>query len=69
MNGEAMLIQRDSVGCKLKKVFCKVLSQVILWVSVAVIVIIAIPTSVLILVIMGIWQLTDYILAKLKRKE
>lgn len=69
MNGEAMLIQREPIGWKMKKVFRKLLSQVVLWVSVAVIAIIAVPTSVLVLAIMGIWQLADYILAKLERKE
>ena len=69
MNGEAMLIQREPIGWKMKKVFRKLLSQVVLWVSVAVIAIIAVPTSVLVLAITGIWQLADYILAKLERKE
>ena len=69
MNGEAMLIQREPIGWKMKKVFRKLLSQVVLWVSVAIIAIIAVPTSVLVLAIMGIWQLADYILAKLERKE
>ena len=69
MNGEAMLIQREPIGWKMKKAFRKLLSQVVLWVSVAIIAIIAVPTSVLVLAIMGIWQLADYILAKLERKE
>ena len=69
MNGEAMLIQREPIGWKIKKAFRKLLSQVVLWVSVAIIAIIAVPTSVLVLAIMGIWQLADYILAKLERKE
>ena len=69
MNGEAMLIQREPIGWKMKKAFRKLLSQGVLWVSVAVIAIIAIPTVVLGLAITGIWQLADYILAKLERKE
>lgn len=69
MNGEAMLIQREPIGWKMKKAFRKLLSQGVLWVSVAIIAIIAVPTSVLVLAIMGIWQLADYILAKLERKE
>lgn len=68
MNGEAMLIQREPIGWKMKKAFRKLLSQGVLWVSVAIIAIIAVPTSVLVLAIMGIWQLADYILAKLERK-
>ena len=69
MNGEAMLFQREPIGWKMKKAFRKLLSQGVLWVSVAIIAIIAVPTSVLVLAIMGIWQLADYILAKLERKE
>ena len=69
MNGEAMLIQREPIGWKMKKAFRKLLSQVVLWVSVAVIAIIAIPTVVLGLAITGIWQLADHILAKLERRE
>ncbi len=69
MNGEAMLIQCEPIGWKMKKAFRKLLSQGVLWVSVAIIAIIAVPTSVLVLAIMGIWQLADYILAKLERKE
>ena len=69
MNGEAMLIQREPIGWNMKKAFRKLLSQGVLWVSVAIIAIIAVPTSVLVLAIMGIWQLADYILAKLERKE
>ena len=69
MNGEAMLIQREPIGWKIKKAFRKLLSQVVLWVSVAVIAIIAVPTVVLGLAITGIWQLADHILAKLERKE
>ena len=69
MNGEAMLIQREPIGWKMKKAFRKLLSQGVLWVSVAIIAIIAVPTRVLVLAIMGIWQLADHILAKLERKE
>ena len=69
MNGEAMLIQREPIGWKIKKAFRKLLSQVVLWVSVAVIAIIAVPTVVLGLAITGIWQLADHILAKLERRE
>ena len=69
MNGEAMLIQREPIGWKMKKAFRKLLSQGVLWVSVAIIAIIAVPTSILVLAIMGIWQLADHILAKLERKE
>lgn len=69
MNGEAMLIQREPIGWKMKKAFRKLLSQVVLWVSVAVIAIIAVPTVVLGLAITGIWQLADHILAKLERRE
>ena len=69
MNGEAMLIQREPIGWKIKKAFRKLLSQVVLWVSVAVIAIIAVPTTVLALAITGIWQLADHILAKLERRE
>ena len=69
MNGEAMVIQREPIGWKMKKAFRKLLSQVVLWVSVAVIAIIAIPTVVLGLAITGIWQLADHILAKLERRE
>ena len=69
MNGEAMLIQREPIGWKMKKAFRKLLSQGVLWVSVAIIAIIAVPTSVLVLAIMGIWQLADHILAKLERRE
>ncbi len=69
MNGEAMVIQREPIGWKIKKAFRKLLSQVVLWVSVAVIAIIAIPTVVLGLAITGIWQLADHILAKLERRE
>ena len=64
-----MLIQREPIGWKMKKAFRKLLSQGVLWVSVAIIAIIAVPTSVLVLAIMGIWQLADHILAKLERKE
>ena len=69
MNGEAMLIQREPIGWKIKKAFRKLLSQVVLWVSVAVIAMIAVPTTVLALAITGIWQLADHILAKLERRE
>ena len=69
MNGEAMVIQREPIGWKIKKAFRKLLSQVVLWVSVAVIAIIAVPTVVLGLAITGIWQLADHILAKLERRE
>jgi hypothetical protein len=69
MNGEAMLIQREPIGWKMKKAFRKLLSQVVLWVSVAVIAIIAVPTVVLGLAITGIWQLADHVLAKLERRE
>ena len=69
MNGEAMLIQCEPIGWKMKKAFRKLLSQGVLWVSVAIIAIIAVPTSVLVLSIIGIWQLGDHILAKLERKE
>lgn len=69
MNGEAMVIQREPISRKMKKAFRKLLSQVVLWVSVAVIAIIAIPTVVLGLAITGIWQLADHILAKLERRE
>lgn len=69
MNGEAMLIQREPIGWKMKKAFRKLLSQVVLWVSVAVIAIIAVPTVVLGLAITGIWQLADHILARLERRE
>ena len=69
MNGEAMVIQREPIAWKIKKAFRKLLSQGVLWVSVAVIAIIAIPTVVLGLAITGIWQLADHILAKLERRE
>jgi len=69
MNGEAMIIQREPIVWKIKKTFRKLLSQVVLWVSVAVIAIIAVPTVVLGLAITGIWQLADHILAKLERRE
>ena len=69
MNGEAMVIQREPISRKMKKAFRKLLSQVVLWVSVAVIAMIAVPTTVLALAITGIWQLADHILAKLERKE
>lgn len=52
-----------------EKAFRKLLSQVVLWVSVAVIAMIAVPTTVLALAITGIWQLADHILAKLERRE
>ena len=66
MNGEAMVIQREPISRKMKKAFRKLLSKVVLWVSVAVIAMIAVPTTVLAL---GIWQLADHILAKLERRE
>ena len=69
MNGEAMIIQREPIVWKIKKTFRKLLSQVVLWVSVAVIAIIAVPTSVLVLAITGIWSLADRILVKLERRE
>lgn len=69
MNGEAMVIQREPISRKLKKVCCKLLSQVVLWVSIAIIAIIAVPTVVLGLAITGIWQLADHVLAKLERRE
>ena len=69
MSGEAMLIQREPIGWKMKKAFRKLLSQVVLWVSVAIIAIIAVPTSVLVLAITGIWSLADRILVKLERRE
>jgi hypothetical protein len=69
MNGEAMVIQREPISRKMKKAFRKLLSQVVLWVSVAVIAMIAVPTTVLALAITGIWQLADHILAKLERRE
>lgn len=69
MNGEAMVIQREPISWKLKKAFRKLLSQMVLWISVAVIAIIAVPTVVLGLAITGIWQLADHILAKLERRE
>ena len=69
MNGEAMVIQREPIAWKIKKAIRKLQSQVVLWVSVAVIAIIAIPTVVLGLAITGIWQLADHILAKLERRE
>ena len=68
MNGEAMIIQREPIVWKIKKTFRKLLSQVVLWVSVAVIAIIAVPTVVLGLAITGIWQLADQIQAKLERR-
>ena len=69
MNGEAMVIQREPIAWKIKKAFRKLLSQVVLWVSVAIIAIIAVPTSVLVLAITGIWSLADRILVKLERRE
>lgn len=69
MSGEAMLIQREPIGWKMKKAFRKLLSQVVLWVSIAIIAIIAVPTVVLGLAITGIWQLADHILAKFERRE
>lgn len=69
MNGEAMVIQRESISRKMKKAFRKLLSKVVLWVSVAVIAMIAVPTTVLALAITGIWQLADHILAKLERRK
>ena len=69
MNGEAMVIQREPISRKMKKAFRKLLSKVVLWVSVAIIAMIAVPTVVLVLAITGIWQLADHILAKLERKE
>ena len=69
MNGEAMVIQREPIIRKMKKAFRKLLSKVVLWVSVAVIAMIAVPTTVLALAITGIWQLADHILAKLERRE
>ena len=69
MNGEAMVIQREPISRKMQKAFRKLLSQVVLWVSVAVIAMIAVPTTVLALAITGIWQLADHILAKLERRE
>ena len=56
MNGEAMVIQREPISRKLKKVCCKLLSQVVLWVSIAIIAMIAVPTVVLVLAIKGIWS-------------
>lgn len=47
MNGEAMVIQREPISRKMKKAFRKLLSRWILWVSVAVIAMIAVPTTVL----------------------
>ena len=69
MNGDAMVIQREPISRKMKKAFRKLLSKVVLWVSVAVIAMIAVPTTVLALAITGIWQLADHILAKLERRE
>ena len=69
MNGEAMVIQREPISRKMKKAFRKLLSQVVLWVSVAVIAMIAVPTVVLVLAITGIWSLADHVLVKLERRE
>ena len=69
MNGEAMVIQREPISRKLKKVCCKLLSQVVLWVSIAIIAMIAVPIVVLVLAITGIWSLADHVLVKLERRE
>lgn len=69
MNGEAMVIQREPISRKMKKAFRKLLSKVVLWVSVAVIAMIAVPTTVLVLAITGIWSLADHVLVKLERRE
>ena len=69
MNGEAMVIQREPISRKLKKVCCKLLSQVVQWVSIAIIAMIAGPAVVLVLAITGIWSLADHVLVKLERRE
>jgi len=69
MNGEAMVIQREPISRKMKKAFRKLLSKVVLWVSVAVIAMIAVPTVVLVIAITGIWSLADHVLVKLERRE
>lgn len=69
MNSEAMLIRPKPIGRKLKRALCKLLGQAILWISIAAITIMAVPAGVLVLMITGIWHLTDHILAKLDRRE
>ena len=69
MNGEAMIIQREPIVWKIKKAFRKLLSQVVLWVSVAVIAIIAIPTVVFGRSKTGILQQADPKHAKHVKRE
>ena len=66
---EVLGVSKTASQDEIKKAFRKLLSQVVLWVSVAVIAIIAVPTVVLGLAITGIWQLADHILARLERRE
>lgn len=69
MNDTAMLIRREALQKNLIKAVFKLLEQVILWISVAVIVMLAVPAGILGLMIMGIWHLADHILAKLEGRS
>lgn len=46
-----------------------ILSKAVSWLGIAVIAVLAVPAGVLILLIIGIWSLTDWLVARLSGKE
>lgn len=54
---------------KMKRVFYKALSYLVLGTGIAVIGVIAVPVIILVMMIMGIWSFLDHILSRLDQKE
>lgn len=68
MNGGTMLVQQESVQTKWNRRSGELLRQMILRISIAVIVILAIPVGILGLMMRGVWHLADCILRKLEER-
>lgn len=66
MNGEVMVIRKKSVQKNKSRALRKLLSGAVLWISAAVIGVLAIAVGILGLIMIGVSQLAEAILRKLK---
>ena len=53
---------------KIKKAFYKVLRCLILGIGIGIIGVIAVPTVILVMIIMGLWSLIDHLISRVEQK-
>ncbi len=53
---------------RIKKAFYKVLRYLLLGIGIVIIGVIAVPTVILVMIIMGLWSLIDHLISRLEQK-